>query len=141
MTNTPDMMAMIFRTGSVYIMAKQQRNQPGESFGQRLARIRKQKGYTQTELAKAIGVTQRVISYYECETQHPPTALLPHIAEALQVSTDTLLGLDALPADAPMTDLPFLNKLRDLQSLPPSDRKAIVQVIDAMLARQQKGKS
>ena len=35
-----------------------------ETFGQRLARIRKEKGYTQVELAEKIGIIQVLISDY-----------------------------------------------------------------------------
>lgn len=61
-------------------------------FGRRLAELRKAAGYTQVELAEEIGVTQRVISYFEVETSHPPTTLLPLIAQALRITTDALLG-------------------------------------------------
>lgn len=64
-----------------------------KSFGKRLALVRKAKGITQLELAKKIGATQRVIAYYEAESDHIPTNLLVPIAKALKVSLDELVGL------------------------------------------------
>lgn len=60
--------------------------------GKRLAALRKEKGLTQEELAQAAGVSRRRIAYYERETQHPPTTILPRMAEVLEVTTDELLG-------------------------------------------------
>ena len=38
-----------------------------ETVGQRLARVRKERGYTQVELAKKIGITQTLVSDYETD--------------------------------------------------------------------------
>lgn len=108
-----------------------------ESFGARLARLRKDKGFTQTELGEAIGVTQRVISYYERETQKPASKLLPQIAKVLGVSTDELLGVTPVKSDARTRDARLLRKFKEVEQLPASDRKAIMQVIDAMVAKKQ----
>jgi transcriptional regulator with XRE-family HTH domain len=62
-------------------------------FGRRLATVRQGQGLTQAELGKAVGVSQRVIAYYETESQQSPGALLAELAQALRVSTDELLGL------------------------------------------------
>jgi len=132
------MMALTQSVWSVAIMASKTTDKPqGESFGARLARVRKERGFTQTELAEALGVTQRVVSYYECETQHPPAALLPKIAKTLNVSADVLLGLDIVPEDGRTADARLRRRLRDLEKLPPADRKAVIQVIDAMLERRR----
>ena len=63
-------------------------------FGEQLASARTDRGMTQGELAEKLGVTQRVITYWERE----PVALKPEqlsaLADALGVTTDTLLGRD-----------------------------------------------
>ena len=130
-------MAMIATAWSVTIMAQKNAQPAEEAFGQRLARIRKERGFTQTELGDAIGVSQRVISYYERATQRPPAELLPKIAAVLGVTTDVLLGVEALPEDGRTVDARLRRKLKELESLPTKDRKAIMQVIDAMLERQK----
>ena len=66
-----------------------------ESFDERLARLRKAAGYTQKELGEELGISQRMVAYYESQTQHPPTKLMPALATALGVSADELLGLAA----------------------------------------------
>jgi DNA modification methylase len=60
-------------------------------FGDRLIELRKAAGFTQQKLAEELGITRRMIAYYEGETQHPPTTILPRMAQALGVSADELL--------------------------------------------------
>jgi transcriptional regulator with XRE-family HTH domain len=52
-------------------------------FAARLTVLRKAAGYTQVELAAALGTTQRMIAYYESRAEKAPAALLPQMAEAL----------------------------------------------------------
>jgi len=61
--------------------------------GARLAALRRVAGFTQSELAEALQVTQRKISYYEDQNDSPPSALLPKLAQTLGVSVDELLGV------------------------------------------------
>ena len=60
-------------------------------FGLRLIALRKKAGYTQQQLAGKLGVSRRMIAYYEGETVHPPTTILPRLAQTLGVSADDLL--------------------------------------------------
>jgi transcriptional regulator with XRE-family HTH domain len=77
-------------------MAKRKMGQreTAESFGERLARLRQAAGYSQRELARELEISQRMVAYYEGETEYPPAHLLPMLAQALGVSTDQLLGLE-----------------------------------------------
>ena len=55
-----------------------------------LATLRKAAGFTQTELANELGISQRMVAYYEQPDVTPPAHLLPGIAQMLGVSIDTL---------------------------------------------------
>lgn len=59
-----------------------------ESFGERLVRLRKARGYTQTEPGEILDLSQRMMTYYEREEGRPPAHLLGQTAEALGVSSD-----------------------------------------------------
>src|ERR1035441_4182331 len=63
------------------------------AFGQRLVNLRQARGLTQIQLAKATGMTQRAISYYEIEAEFPPAPALITLAHTLEVTTDELLGV------------------------------------------------
>lgn len=108
-----------------------------EPFGQRLAGLRKAQGYTQTELGELLGVSQRAMTYYERESQRPPSHLLTRLAEILNVSVDELLGRRPVK-DRPTPRNPRLwRKLREIEKLPPGDRRAVLKILDGLLARQK----
>ncbi|MBR2353302.1 MAG: helix-turn-helix transcriptional regulator [Clostridia bacterium] len=63
-------------------------------FGCRLKKLRKDKGYTQVQLASRLGVTKSVVSYYELQERYPSPEVLIRLASIFHVSTDYLLGLN-----------------------------------------------
>ena len=62
-------------------------------FGDRLRQLRKEQGLTQTELGKRVGISQRLVAYYEAQGGSPSPELLVKFADALGISTNTLLGV------------------------------------------------
>lgn len=63
-----------------------------ETFGQRLARLRKEAGLTQAKLAAIMGVTVQAVWFWENDNRVPDIASIPLLAKTLGVSTDILLG-------------------------------------------------
>jgi transcriptional regulator with XRE-family HTH domain len=105
----------------------------GELFGKRMAKFRKAAGYTQVDLAKELGVSQRVITYYEAETHHPPTHLLPVIAKALGVSTDQLLGVVKETEKNKPKDSRLKRRFTQVEKLPESEKKHVAQYLDRVI--------
>lgn len=103
----------------------------GDLFGKRLAQLREAAGFSQYTLADAIGVSQRVVAYYEGETTFPPTHLLPAISKALGVSTDLLLGIET--KNNRNRDIQLWRRFSQVEQLPSQKRKQVVTVIDALL--------
>ena len=73
--------------------------------GKRLADARKMRGMSQVELAVALGdqYTQASISHMESGRAMPPSSRLIEIAQALNISTDYLLGLTDEPTAVGMS--------------------------------------
>ena len=70
-------------------------------FGERLKYLRKQKGMTQSQLAKLLNLTQSAIGKYEGQSGIVPNDDIKlRIAEIFGVSVDYLLGRDADPREA-----------------------------------------
>lgn len=62
-------------------------------FGDRLRKLREQAGMTQADLGKLIGVSDRVVGYYESNDRFPKKAeILQKISEIFEVSVDFLIG-------------------------------------------------
>lgn len=63
-----------------------------ETFGQRLSRIRKEKGMTQEDIAKRITISPQAVSKWENDISSPDILILSNLADILGVSVDELLG-------------------------------------------------
>ncbi len=107
---------------------------PEETFGQRLARVRKERGFTQTELAEKVGAIQALISDYERGRTRAHAEIIAAIARALEVSADELLGLKPPEAGSAKISRRFLRRMQQLEDLPAHDQKAILKHIDALAA-------
>lgn len=101
-------------------------------FGKRLAQLRKAKGFTQEELGGKIGVSKRVIAYYEGETHNPPATKLDLLAKALDISIEKLLGTKAIKNKTMITNRKILKGVKVLEKLPKEDQKSVLSFIDAL---------
>ena len=63
-----------------------------ESFGTRLARIRKDKGLTQEDIADKVHVSPQAVSKWECDASYPDIDGLLTLSEVLGVTVDELVG-------------------------------------------------
>jgi transcriptional regulator with XRE-family HTH domain len=105
------------------------------SFGKRLVAIRKARGITQVELAKALGTTQRTISYYENEAGLPTASLLASLARVLGVTTDELLGVKSSKVDQANDSAEtrrLWKRFRRMASLPERDQRAVIRLINSL---------
>ena len=64
-----------------------------ETMGQIIKRLRKERGFTQEELAEQIGVTFQAVSKWENDTGMPDISQVVPLATVFDVSTDVLFGL------------------------------------------------
>ncbi len=115
------------------------KHQPSDDFGQRLGRLRKTRGLTQAQLAKATGVTQANISYYENGARDPTASALTLLAKALGVSADVLLGVKpGKPAAGDEIDAStrrLWRKLQRVQQLPDKERRTVLLLIDSLVEK------
>ena len=63
-----------------------------ETLGQRIARLRKEKKFTQDDLAKKFNVTTQAISKWENDLSAPDISILKELANTLGVTIDYLLS-------------------------------------------------
>jgi transcriptional regulator with XRE-family HTH domain len=106
-----------------------------EAFGNRLPQLRKTQGLTQEELAEKVGVTQRVIAYYEKDGAQPPGPILADLASALKVSVDELLGRKPVKESVDPKTTRLMKRLKRVQELPLTDQRTALKILDALLAK------
>jgi transcriptional regulator with XRE-family HTH domain len=105
-----------------------------ESFGERLARLRKARGLTQVQFSQRVGISRRMVAYYEGQADRPPAHVLDRIASVLQVSADQLLGIRALSAEVPFHPR-LWQRLKIVEKLSPADRKALIEYAEYLLKK------
>ena len=108
------------------------------SFGQRLAELRKAAGFTQVELAAELGISQRMVAYYESPSATPPAQLLPQIATVLGLTIDELFGRSAKRRLAKQDgDSRLRRRLLAIEKLDVTEKRQVLQLLDAFIERGQ----
>ncbi len=103
-----------------------------ETPGQRLARIRRERGFTQIELAEKTGLVQTLVSDYERGKLRLNADMILRFATALEVSTDALLQ-PAGPVESKKPSRRVLRRLEQIESLPSAQQVALLRTIDTFL--------
>jgi len=110
--------------------------------GRNLSKIRKMKGLTQKELSSLTGISQRMITYYEIQSDGEKT-ILNHIisfAKALKVSADEILGLkDNFPERTQAENIVW-KKTKKIIQLSPKDQDLVFQLIKTLTSANLKNK-
>jgi transcriptional regulator with XRE-family HTH domain len=111
---------------------------PTTEFARRLIAARTARGLTQVQLAELTGSNQRNISHYETGAGYPPVPVIAELANALNVSTDELLGARGIrtPAAKKEQEDPQLKRLwkkfRQVTRLPEKDQRAVIRLINSL---------
>ena len=109
-----------------------------ESLGQRLARLRKQRGWTQKQIAQRTGLIQELVSNYETDKLRLNADMILRFAEVLEVSTDELLrGSKATGATKKQPSIKLVRRMEQIEALSPYEQRALLTTIDKFLAAAQ----
>jgi len=103
------------------------------ALGKRVAALRKERGYTQVELADQLGTTQAIVSDYERGKLRPHPEMIVRLAKALRVSTDEMLGVKPPSQNGAAVSRRVLRRLQAIDGLPKRDQDALFRTIDAFL--------
>lgn len=100
--------------------------------GERLARIRRERGFTQRELAAKTGLIQTLVSDYERGKLRLNADMILRFATALEVSTDDLLQPSG-PRPARKPSRKVLRRLELIETLPQRQQMTLLRTIDTFL--------
>jgi len=108
---------------------------PSTECGARLASLRKTAGLSQSQLAEAVGIPQRTVSFYERKANSIPSQLLPRFSQALDVPVEVILGLEVESNGkgkrGPKSDLE--RRFERIRQLPRKDQKIVIEVLDRFI--------
>ena len=105
----------------------------GETLGQRLARLRQQRGYTQVEFARKVGITQVLVSSYETDRRQFSVEMAIRFALALDISTDELLHPKAKRVRSKKPSRRVMRRVEEIEKLPPYQQNHLLKTIDGFL--------
>lgn len=120
-------------------MARPMKNSPApidpsiSPLGERLARIRKLRGFSQESLAEAMGISRKQITDYETGRAHMNDEMIIRFAMTLKISADNLLGLKEIDIPIESPNIRFTRRLKELESLPESKKRAVIKILDEFI--------
>ena len=93
-------------------------------FAKNIRKFRKQKGYSQTELAKRLNYGYTAIANYESGRNEPSLDVLIVLADTLGVTVDELLGVEQNPEEKRL--------LSAFQKLDAEEKMTILHMMDTL---------
>ena len=106
------------------------------SLGNRIKELRKQKSWSQNDLAKKAGISYAQLSRYEIKGSQPPAEVLNKLAEALDTTVDFLINGDTSEkAKSTLKDAELLQQFKAVEQMSDDDRTVIKKVIGAFITQ------
>lgn len=107
-----------------------------KAFGLRLKELRKQKGWTQKELANQVDIRFAQLNKYECGMHIPPIKKQVQLSDLLGVTVDCLItgNRDQIQ---PLHNMRLIERLQELESFDSDDQETITKMIDAMIVKRR----
>lgn len=108
-----------------------------KAFGTRLKELRKQKRWSQKELAAKVEIRFQQLNKYESGLNLPPAKMLIKLADALATTIDYLLTGNPLEDNPLLANNQLFKRFQAVERFDDDDQEAIIKLIDAMIAKQQ----
>lgn len=109
-----------------------------QTIGDRLAKVRREKGVTQVQMAQKLKTSQSMYSRYESGELRLHADTVVSIAKILGVTPNDVLGITDggnVAAEPIEHSIPkrFLRKLKDVEQLTTTDQDHLLRTIDALI--------
>jgi len=106
------------------------------ALGARIAQLRKDSHITQVQLAETLGISQSTVNAYELGHRRVPVSTLARLARTLGVSVEELIGEEPSTTRKRGPEPKLQQHLERISALPKPRQRAVMDVIEAMLAQQ-----
>jgi len=109
-----------------------------QALGQRIATYRKELGFTQTQLAKILDISQQTMAHYEVGRLRISVELLATLAKTLSVSVEELMEEPSMKTATKRGPTSLLHKqIEQVGLMPRAKQKFISEMLDALIIQQQ----
>lgn len=105
-------------------------------FGSRVKKLRKQKGWSQKELAEKIGMSFQQVNKYEGGAHARRFEKLALIAESLDTTIDYLVAGDTQEAGS-FNNVKLFQLFKEVESFERKDQEAAMLFIDALIVKRK----
>jgi transcriptional regulator with XRE-family HTH domain len=105
------------------------------SLGKKIAELRKEKGLSQDELGEKIECDGRQISRWENNKITPSIDILEKISRFFNISLDYLVFEEIPKVPLTFKNNSLITKFEALEELPEEDKKALLIIIESVLAK------
>ena len=99
------------------------------NIGKKISELRKEKKWSQSDLAKTVKASRDIIGKYERGENSPSIEMAIKLAEALDISVDYLLGKERFGK----YDKEAIKRLEEIQKLDDSTRTKLFDIIDTYI--------
>lgn len=115
------------------LVIKQESRAYFKALGAHIALLRKSRGLTQAELARAIGVSQQAVFAYELGERRVSVLILAKLARVFVVPVEDLVGM-ARPARVPKGRLSprAMRHAERLQALTKTQQRFVLRILDIL---------
>jgi len=107
------------------------------TLGQKIEKLRKLRGFTQTQLAQKMDMTPHHLSRWENDRIRPRDKTLEKLAQALEVSPDELAVPQANPSELAQNDSELAFLLHEIPSLDEEQKQVLKHVLRSMVTCNQ----
>ena len=108
---------------------------PAPLFGQRLASLRKQRGLTQLQFAEQLGISDKLVEYYERRAKNPSMELIKRVADFFEVSASYFVADEVQAPRKPGPRSEIDKRVAEIKQLPPKQQRLVLIMLDSFLAQ------
>lgn len=99
------------------------------NIGSKISTLRKQKNWSQGDLAQKIDASREIIGKYERNENLPSIEMVAKMAKAFEVTVDFLIG----EGENATFDKETVERINDIQKMDPDTRSILFNVIDTYI--------
>jgi transcriptional regulator with XRE-family HTH domain len=106
--------------------------------GARISELRKECGMNQSELARAIGVSQQAVFAYELGDRRVSVLILGKLARVFEIPVEQMMGIVQTPPASQPPSRTWMHHAQRMRGLPKTAQRFIIKIIDVLEQGEQK---